>query len=552
MNHHKSSPVEVELEREISAVQSVVLEKWRGHETEGLIALVRQLDLAAIRKIFVRSSNNNETILSGAAIALRPFLHAVKGRRGGVPWTVSSDEVALFMDSYLAQCGHLAQLKRIASLERYGLATTSIQGRNATLNTTHGHFELAALRAIESLPLKPAPTPPPGGNRPVWRRIRRRMRSYVYPDPIHFIGYDNDLEIVGAFRERATSYGRNVLEGEALPDDVTLGDRTFSEWKFACDQALGRILCHIEFARLLIEKHPYTRMGNVATIFTRREDAADVWREAGMAESRIDPTMKALTLDFHGLDDWNRATEVPCPFYVDLGKDFLLLPCFGALTNHYFALFRHLRHTYRTDWDKGVDRRESIFRADMAKAFPKSRYVIPSHGAKLRRMDGTLLTDVDAVILDKQSGRLALVQLKWHDIFGRSLAERESRRLNIEKANEWVSRVSSWVSDRSSRDIAKAIGLDGPASDTPPVLYVVARYMARFSGDREPDERASWMAWPEMLLALETSHDHEDVLSQIPRSVHEHQTAYKNLPDEQATFTFPTLSVDLHIGSELS
>src|SRR5690606_1644250 len=110
-----------------------------------------------------------------------------------------------------------------------------------------------------------------------------------------------------------------------------------------------------------------------------------------------------------------------------------------------------------------------------------------------------------ALILDRETGDLALVQLKWHDVFGFSLSERESRRRNIARANEWVERVSTWISNQSSQEVISALGIKANASQRPPILYVLARYSARFSGNHVHDERASWMGWPEVLTASRQS-----------------------------------------------
>ncbi|UUQ65641.1 hypothetical protein NLK61_03035 [Pseudomonas fuscovaginae UPB0736] len=383
-----------------------------------------------------------------------------------------------------------------------------------------------------------------------WNRLHKRMKSYVDAPGGWFIRYDNDQEIVAAYLEKARLYGKRYFEAEALPDEAKIGDRTFGEWKYACEQALGRIFFHIDFVRLLQEKRPSVSASDVLTLYSRRNDIDEVWRESGLLSGRVPPTMQALTLESGNLQDWEKSYEIPCPFYVDLGKDHVLLPCFGALANPYFALFRHLRNSYKADWDRGVDQREGIFREDLANKFPEPYFLVPSHGFKLRRTDGSTLTDIDAIILDRRHGTMALIQLKWHDIFGLSLSERESRRRNIAKANEWVERVLSWVNGRTASEISKALNLGAEACDKPPVLYVVARYAARFTGENGQDPRASWLGWPEILRAIDEQPE-GDVLSQIPRLVLDQEARFNKSEEKKFEFRFPNLSVDLHIARDL-
>lgn len=88
-----------------------------------------------------------------------------------------------------------------------------------------------------------------------------------------------------------------------------------------------------------------------------------------------------------------------------------------------------------------------------------------------------------------------LVQLKWYDAHGFSLAERDSRRDNLlTKGNEWVEKVHGWVAGRTSRELAQTYGW-GKAADLPPQLLVMARHASRFAGETRFDPRAFWTSW---------------------------------------------------------
>lgn len=559
-NHRRLTDAQQAIAQQLAAFQEKAARMWRGYEKEAVIALVRALDTSAVihlqqpgtQKGDAAAGQLDHCIISlGAAAALRPFLSKPGDQPRGVPWGPMQPDVARFAYSYLRCCGQLTHLNRIAALERQGLATISIPSANRiVINVPYSAPELSLQYAIKARSNRALPDNPEDSLDELgWRQLRKRMKSYVDAPSGWFIRYDNDQEIVSAYLGRARLYGRRYLEAEAFPDDVKIGDRTFGEWKHACDQALGRILCHIDFVGLLQEKRPKVDASDVLTLFASRDDLAEVWQEAGLPAGRVPPTMQALTLDNGNLEHWEKTHEIPCAFYVDLGREHILLPCFGALTNPYFALFRHLRNTYKSDWDRGVDRREAIFRSDLAKAFPDPDFLVPPHGFQLRRPDGSKLTDLDAIVLDRRHGTLVLVQLKWHDIFGFSLSERESRRRNIAKANEWTERVISWVDGRTSAELARSLGLNARATDAPPLLYVVARYAARFTGEQGQDSRASWLGWQEILNVLDVQSG-ENVLSQIPALILEQQARFTRLEEQHLEYRFPSLAVDLNIAPE--
>jgi hypothetical protein len=161
---------------------------------------------------------------------------------------------------------------------------------------------------------------------------------------------------------------------------------------------------------------------------------------------------------------------------------------------------RSLRLRHTAEWDAAVGSREGHYRRDMQSRFTAPRFIVPDNGFVLRRGDGSHLTDIDTAILDTRTGTLGLVQLKWPDIFGLSPKERESRRLNLLKANDWVERVAAWIGGRSAAEVAKALGITRTASDgRPPVLLVIPRYSSRFTLNDPYDARAGWVSWPEVV-----------------------------------------------------
>ncbi len=559
MNISRASQTESEkaLSREIERLQAKAAALFKGIERTAVIELVRTLDLAAVARLHgLHAGSEDDTedatfyLEAGSAVALRPFLAAVKGRPGGMPWAASRRELIHFAQRYLDVCGRLFHLRRMAALERYGLASTTLTAGRLEIVTNWGIPEAAAMSAMRQWKRRSGTSQwVDESAKEEWRERHSRMRKYVEWDRQSLIRYDNDPEIVFAYRKEARAYAEGFFEGEAFPEDVVIGDRTFGAWKEACNQALGRVLCHIDFAMLLAQKRSKkVSLRDLIPIFSRREDVAAVWEEAGVSAALVSQTMDALTLSIDELDDWENAYEVPTPLHIDMGEHFVLLPSFGALTNPYFTLFRHLRKSFKADWDRGVDRREAVFRADLQRLFPPERFVVPDHGFKLRRANRSFITDVDAVIFDRESGQLALVQLKWHDVFGRSLAERDSRSRNIASANQWVEGVHSWVNGRSSNAVLDALHIKGKGCDAPPCLLVIARYVARFTGGPEQDARATWLGWPEVVQFMQVGAD-LDPLGRLSQISAVNTDEGKSREDVREVFRFPQLTVELRISA---
>ncbi|MGG6462218.1 hypothetical protein [Solilutibacter silvestris] len=541
------SNAEAAISSKLTELQERIKSLFRGQEKIAVIEIVRTLDYISILELTdaplsADQRTNNYFARCGAAAALQPVLPLVEEAGEGVPWHSSGEHLATYFYSYLVTCGKLVDLLRLVRLERYGLARTEVALARVDIYVQSDARERRARGISRALRLSQVERADIG----VPNTLINRMREYVQKDEAYLIRYDNDWEIVGEYRRRAKRYSRYFLEGEAFPDTFILGGRPFLDWKIACEDALGRILMHADFSFLLCEKHPEISLRDIITVPVRKEDVADIWGESGHNSESVASIMRTLTLHSGDLVGWRDSFEIPTCYYIGIGSDFLLLSSFGALLNPYYSLFRYLRTAYRGDWDRGVDLREGIFRADLRKLFSEERFLVPSHGYKVKREDGSHLTDIDAVVCDRSTGSLALFQLKWHDVYGRSLSERESRRKNLAKAADWVARVSAWIGGKSSREVAAALGLQVACSEAVPELYVIARYGAQFEGDDRDDRDATWLPWAE-LMALKEADAGKDPLRGIAVAA---RTTGGDGDGEasSANYGFPGLTVIVHVA----
>lgn len=481
---------------------NAVGENWRGHERELLITLVRGLDVAAYNLCIARDGAERDPEASmrmrGAATALQPLLEKVKNMPGGIPWFPTNPDYVLAFDNHLLACGRFAAAIRLAAMERYGLTTATvvaddrivieaISDAEESAEVDAGHVASARARHgfLAQRPDLAAQSP----------EVCRRIDRYGYAAMGWFIGYDNDEFLIEHYKALAGMRTAGVAEAEALPPAAMIGGRPFSEWRDASTAAFGAVLHHIDAAGRLRDRKPRLDMRDLMTIFARREDIVEVLAERGNNRMRAMQLMAGLTLDAEGAASYESRHEIPLPYYIDAGEHFVLLPMFGGLMNPHAGLLDHLRRTYRSDWDRIIDGREDIFRKDLHRLLPEPRYKVLKHGLKLRRKDRSHLTDVDAVVLDRQIGSVVLVQLKWYDAHGFSLAERDSRRDNLlTKGNEWVGKVHGWIDGRTSAELARTYNW-GEAAEAPPLLLVMARHASRFAGETRYDPRASWMSW---------------------------------------------------------
>ena len=548
------SHVEAILESKTRELQQIALSQWRGHERLALTEVARAADQAAFSVTFVPLEQldweREWHILFGVAPALAAFLPLVRAQPGtGMPWMPSNEELAGWTDDLLHDLGKLASLQRLAELERYGLARCEVEDdRKITMHVRSDDAESGDIDAARWL------------REETKRRIAALVGDHIGQKRIielldstsdirsgWGIRYDGHEDLIALYGDRALIEVAACSEAEALADDAVIGGRSFAEWRGACTFALGRVFNHLAYATRLKARHPELMLRNLMTLAALKKDIAEVWVELGEQQGRVGETISHLMLDASTIGAWQKHHEIPAPFYIDAGGDWLLLPMFGGLLNPVCGLTRTLRDRHARQWDSLVGLRERHFRLDLQNLFPRPRYVVPDSGFVLRRDDGSHLTDVDAAILDASDGTLALVQLKWPDIFGRSTRERESRRLNLLKANDWIERVSSWISGRTTGEVCKSLGIERSQSSQQPILIVLSRYMNHYI-QSELDARAAWLSWPQLLRFSNQSDNRGSTFRDLVKAAALGDPLQLSRRPSSLTYEFRGLSVQVLVG----
>jgi hypothetical protein len=219
-----------------------------------------------------------------------------------------------------------------------------------------------------------------------------------------------------------------------------------------------------------------------------------------------DPTVIGQAIASFTLDRTNAAYHAavpgvaPAPL-VRIDQNQLVWSLHGLTTQPLLFLTRELRRRDAPQYHNVAHLREPVFRQDLYALFPDKRFVTSAGRIALRRADGDVRTDVDAAVFDRKSGALGLFELKSQDPFARSTAELARQRDNVLYANRQISGVLDWLY-RHGPDALLA-RFDSRTAKTFRVQkvypFVLGRYLAHFSDGPEPDRRAAWGTWPQLL-----------------------------------------------------
>ena len=495
-----------------------------------------------------------EAILRGIGPVLKVVLPVIDQYGDGFPLLSSTAKKASWADSTLEEIGKLAMLRRLAHCERYGLVEAqvysdshiSIQviGSDVEVLDRRDWGWLAEQKLEQTKELRSKLSQETKG----W--ARDRIDQYVGVWNEHFIRYESDWELLALYQKHAEASIFGSPEADALPDDAVLGVRSFKEWKQVAIAAIGRAMLHLSFSTRLSFLEEKLDLRNLLTQFVRHEDLKAVWAEQVATENSddLDDISEIFMLTANHADEYYEKHECPLPYNIRFGKHFALLTQFGYLVNSCAFLVTELKRKYRSDWDRAVNSREQQFQQELYAILNNYQYVRGRENVKVRGASGKIITDIDAVLFDENANYIYLFQLKWFDVVGQNIRERQSKLTNLTKANQWVDQVDKWVSNLTQTELIERLGLRTQISKSQFVqvrLVVLTRNLVNFSGAHTLDRRAAWITWPRLCRILSETPDAKSPLETVWHSTFDN--AYTEPASERKTvhYEFAGLQVDV-------
>ncbi len=217
----------------------------------------------------------------------------------------------------------------------------------------------------------------------------------------------------------------------------------------------------------------------------------------------IGPALQPFILD---VDNAAYHSALPCraaPPLIRLDEGRVVWSALGLLGEPLVFLARELRRRHAQEYHNSAHLREGVFRQDLYRLFGDKRFVLSAGRVELKR-SGAARTDLDALVFDRKTGTLGVFELEAQDPFTRSVEERQRQRENFFHANRQVSAILEWVQRRGPDDLLTRF--DERAAKRFRVqkvhVFVLGRYLAHFTGGPEPDRRAAWGSWPQVLQVV--------------------------------------------------
>lgn len=550
----QSKPAAI-LKNLIREEEQKILASFRADRRIALLELIRAIDFYFVYSLSLKDEktrkeweDNEVKYFSdfGFNTALSLFIgeHCYQGR---VPLGPSTKDTQQWAESAIQRSGRLGMCKMTLEFNHFNLGTLTMVSDNEIKYTSQAG-KYTGLEAIEREEFDifhrvADEIDEKARSQLLGKRTEmiERMSRYVKPWREHYIQYKTSPKIDRYYEQLGLFWTRsNFLGADSFPSEAVFGGQSFDLYRSAVMILVGWAWKHLDFCQALREKRPDLELRNIMTIYQHFDILCGFM--AAALDVTVEEAAEALSVLTLSPDNKSAHISVPRGYLaplIQLSEESIIKSIAGILCGSaYFFMLAELQRKYPGDWDRAVNLKEDIFRNELCWCFPGDHIYKAARPVKLK-IGNQYVTDIDAAFFDERNGKLGIFQLKWQDTFGDSMRKREAKKLNLlESTNTWIDRVIKWLEGKETDTIMQKLGLDQVTKTkiSHVHIFILGRNYSHFSGDTEPDPRAAWGMWPQVLRLLKEaidskSYDASDPIGWLDTKLREESPMRKPRPD---------------------
>lgn len=372
--------------------------------------------------------------------------------------------------------------------------------------------------------------------------IQNIMKRLLFVHNEKYIGYDADNRVDMYFEKKALEKASKFYGCLDFDDYALFGGIAYKDYVAAVITFIGITLKHLEFCRLHIEMHPEIKIVNIIDVYHTEEDnALTLYHALNIPIMTARKIIGVLTTHKDDLDKLKDTYNHSYPMFLKVSKTILMRNSLSFLVDPFMFLFQQLQNRFTNDWNRENNGREKLFRQQLYSKIPDEIGFIKIDKNINIYSNKKRVTDIDAIIIDKETKTMAVFQLKWQEPFGDSLSKRNSKKNNfISTSNKWIESVHRWLEESSNKEKADAFNLKSYEFEEKwnYKLFVIGRHFSRFSIDNNSSNEACWCNWYRFINFCEMTNQFKsgnyiDMLYELLEASYKKQQELKvNVPND--------------------
>lgn len=339
-------------------------------------------------------------------------------------------------------------------------------------------------------------------------RIKEHMKHLCFVWNECFMGYDGDQEVENYFNNLAHWDSIHDTEWDMYPPDALFKNVVYNSFVNSIVNLSGYAIKHIYFIDILKKEHPELLTENLFYLIMTQKDLLRLIEEnETISAQQAEDVLKILSLSPSNRNLFVN-TQASCAPLIKISKNQYIHSCAGSLYHPFSFMLDNLTLIYPDACNKNRMKREAVFRKQLYDMMPGFHCIDRQIVIKKKNQR---LTDIDAAIIDHETGEIALFQLKWQDhtaLSSKTLLSKSKNYTN--EVIKWIEKINHWIKESSTTEIANMLEIKPKFIDKSKIyLFALGRKHGNYSGSPPDTPNCAWVQWYHFLdYILRTGRGH--------------------------------------------
>lgn len=345
--------------------------------------------------------------------------------------------------------------------------------------------------------------------------VNKKLTELVYPFRTHFIGYDADPLLDQYFYGVAFSEVQLFDGYDTFNYATRFGGIKYQYYILALTFIISLFIRHERFAEALVKKEPDIKLENVLTISSDTEGFVESIKDAVNYFGSVFDDFEEITLEearciFEVLSCSRKNSSIlsrpgsSLPLIIQSSDQGIIRCLTGAHTNPLQFLLDSLRHHFPADYDRNQLSREksmqNAIKRVLNEGFDGLEYL---ENIKIR-LDGRVLTDIDLVVTEKETGTIFLSQLKHQELYGSDLHAKHVRSARLkDQITKWLSSLEDWIGTVGEAGIRASLRLPRSFPALSVYRLVICRHYGYPLKDLTHNAETAYANWIQFFNSIE-------------------------------------------------
>ncbi|MDF3089937.1 MULTISPECIES: hypothetical protein [Burkholderia cepacia complex] len=382
------------------------------------------------------------------------------------------------------------------------------------------------------------------------KEVEEKLSELVYPWGTHFIGYNADPLLDDYFYGLAYHHMRLQDGFDSFHYALKFGGIRYQHYMLALTFVVSTYIRHEKFAEVLANKNQSTKLENVLTITSDITQFVKDLQTAVNYFGSAYEDFEELKMDdaktvFNVLSCGRHSTDLvsapgsPMPLIVQCSDQGFIRCLAGARSEPVRYLLEALRHHFPLDYDRNQCSREGSLQKAIKRILGKAFTHLNFQDNLKAKMAGKFLTDIDLVVIEKNTGIVLLCQLKHQDLYGFNLhAEKIRGERLVGQTQEWLIAVDRWLEEIGMDGLRNSLRLGNDVPTLQVHRLVISKHFAHQLREISSHQNTLYTNWPQLVLATEAASrnnsrrglvDLVNLLQEIPKQ----QSTYEYKSEEK-------------------